>query len=134
MNVLYTYFLSDIEEGTGIETFHPPISIKVEEKNPDDIISIPETYALHPNYPNPFNPKTTINFDLPEETSVELLIYDVMGRLVKTLISEKEMDAGYHSIVWDGEDDNGEIVPAGMYFYKLITSKFVKSLQMVQLK
>ena len=70
------------------------------------------------NYPNPFNPTTTINYSLKENTKVSLNIYNIKGQLVKTLVNEV-LPAGEHSIIWDGSDSNGNQVSSGIYFYKL---------------
>lgn len=72
------------------------------------------------NYPNPFNPTTTLSFSLPAEMVCNLEIYNVRGQKVKTLLNENKM-AGRHSIVWDGKDDNGRSVSSGVYFYRLTT-------------
>jgi len=82
------------------------------------IMILPKEYALHTAYPNPFNPITSIRFDLPEESIVVLKIYDLMGREVKTLIDGTE-NAGFKNIMWDSKDKNGRPVPSGMYLYRL---------------
>ena len=94
---------------------------------------VPEEFALHQNYPNPFNPITTINYDLPKQTNVNLIIYDIMGREVVKLIQE-EMPAGYQSITWNARNSFGLQVSAGIYFYQIQTSDFVKTKKMVLLK
>lgn len=86
--------------------------------------SSPERLRLHPNYPNPFNPTTTISFEIPQTSKISesfevyLQIYDITGKLVKTLIHGK-MLPGYHSVMWNGKDDAGEDVGSGIYFYRL---------------
>ena len=77
--------------------------------------SIPGNYTLHQNYPNPFNPSTKIKFDLPKSTQAKLIIYDILGREVATLVNEK-LNAGSFIIDWDGSS-----YPSGVYFYRLIT-------------
>jgi len=94
---------------------------------------LPEEFALHQNYPNPFNPFTTIKFDLPEQTHINLIIYDVLGREVVKLIQE-EMTAGYQSITWNTRNSFGKPVSAGIYFYQIQTKDFVKTKKMVLLK
>ncbi len=84
----------------------------------DEEIPVPRTFALHPNFPNPFNPSTTIGFDLPETEEVSLAIYDFHGRLVRNLISDR-MRSGHHELVWDGRDDAGRPVSSGAYLYRL---------------
>jgi len=94
---------------------------------------VPEEFALHQNYPNPFNPITTINYDLPQQTHVNIMIYDILGREVVKLISE-EIPAGYQSITWNARNSFGLQVSAGIYFYQIQTSDFVKTKKMVLLK
>jgi len=94
---------------------------------------VPEEFALHQNYPNPFNPVTTINYDLPQQTHVDLFVYDIMGREVVKLIHE-EMPAGYQSITWNARNSFGLQVSAGIYFYQIQTKDFVKTKKMVVLK
>jgi Flagellar hook capping protein len=99
-----------------------------EEKN-----TLPKQFALHDNYPNPFNPNTTIRFDLPKDIDVSIIIYNLLGQKVKT-IDKSQMNAGFHSITWNGTNNYGAQVSAGMYFYQLRTSDFVKTKKMVLLK
>jgi hypothetical protein len=82
--------------------------------------SIPSAYALNQNYPNPFNPITTIGFEIPENSFAKLTVYDVSGKLIKTLVNE-EKEAGYYSVVWDGKDEVGNPVESGIYIYRLTT-------------
>jgi hypothetical protein len=95
--------------------------------------AIPEEFTLHQNYPNPFNPITTIQYDLPKASHVRLIIYDIMGREVATIINT-EMNAGYQSIIWNTRNNYGKPVSAGIYFYHLQTNDFVKTKKMVLLK
>lgn len=73
------------------------------------------------NYPNPFNSSTTINYELPGSCQFSIKIYDVVGNVVKTLISAYQ-DAGPHQIVWDGKDESGRDVGSGSYIYELVVS------------
>jgi flagellar hook assembly protein FlgD len=95
--------------------------------------AIPEEFTLHQNYPNPFNPVTTINYDLPQQTHVNLMIYDILGREVVKLVSE-ETPAGYQSVIWNTRNSLGTPVSAGIYFYQIQTRDFVKTRKMVLLK
>lgn len=85
------------------------------------------------NYPNPFNPTTTIRFSLPEAAHLSLEIFDVSGRLVRTLI-DGNRSAGFQSVIWNGKDDSGQAVSTGVYFYKFTTSYEVLTRKMVLLK
>jgi hypothetical protein len=97
------------------------------------VIAVPDEFALHQNYPNPFNPVTTIHYDIPEETHVNLIVYDILGREVKMLLNQTEQP-GYKSIRWNGRNNAGQEISAGMYFYRLETTGFVKVHKMVLLK
>ena len=94
---------------------------------------MPSIYTLHQNFPNPFNPKTQINYDLPEDALVKVVIYDVMGRNVKTLMNESQ-SSGHHSILWDGKNDMGEDISAGMYIYTILAGEYRSTKKMVLIK
>jgi len=97
------------------------------------IENIPDEFVLYANYPNPFNPITHINYGLPEASNVKLVIYDILGREVNTLVNGVQ-DAGYKSITWYGTDAFGKNVGAGMYFYLIQAGEFRKVRKMVLLK
>jgi hypothetical protein len=80
----------------------------------DNAAEIPKTYALHQNHPNPFNPSTTMQFDLPERGEVTLKIYNSVGQLVRTLVSG-EYEVGAHKIIWDARDNSGVQMASGVY-------------------
>jgi sugar lactone lactonase YvrE len=94
---------------------------------------LPEVFVLHQNYPNPFNPLTTLRYDLPENSLVNITIYDMMGRGVKTLVNQSQ-DAGYRSVVWDATNDYGKPVSAGIYLYQIQAGKHISTKKMVLLK
>ena len=94
---------------------------------------IPTELALHDNYPNPFNPTTTLRFDLPEVSDITLTIYNMLGQKVKTF-NMQSTPAGYHSVTWNATNDLGEQVGAGVYLYQLQSKNFVKTRKMVLLK
>jgi hypothetical protein len=100
---------------------------------PFGVTPIPDAFALSYNYPNPFNPITTIEYDLPKDALVKLVIYDMLGREIVSLVNEN-LPAGYHSITWDAKDRFGNLVSAGIYFYQFQTKDFVKTRKMVLLK
>ncbi len=94
---------------------------------------IPTEFALHDNYPNPFNPTTTFRFDVPEVSDVTLSIYNMLGQRVRTF-NYQNTSAGYHSVTWNATNDYGEQVGAGVYLYQLRANQFVKTRKMVLLK
>jgi len=83
----------------------------------NDPPEINETY-LKQNFPNPFNPETRIKFDLAKTSNVNLIIYNIKGQLLKTLVNES-FESGSHSVIWDGKDNKGNSVSSGVYFYQL---------------
>jgi len=84
-------------------------------------------------YPNPFNPSTTISFNLPEEGNVKLEIFNLKGQKVKTLVNDK-FDAGSHKVVWNGKDENNKPVSSGIFFYKMNSGKFISTKKMILMK
>ena len=94
---------------------------------------IPEKYTLYQNYPNPFNPITTLRYDLPENGHVNITIYDMLGRQVKTLINQTQ-DAGYRSVIWDATNNYGKPVSAGIYLYQIQAGEYMQTKKMVLLK
>ena len=92
-----------------------------------------DNYKLIKNYPNPFNPVTTLRYDLPENSHVNITIYDMLGRQVKNLINQTQ-DAGYRSVRWNATDDYGKPVSAGIYLYQIQAGEFVQTKKMVLLK
>lgn len=97
------------------------------------IAEVPETYQLLQNYPNPFNPTTTIEYRLPQNGFVELKIYDITGREVKTLVSEQQT-AGSYRVVWNGTDSYGSKVSSGVYLYRISAGSFTQIKKMMLLK
>ena len=95
--------------------------------------TLPTAFKLHANYPNPFNPSTQISYDLPQASNVRLQIFNALGQLVRTLVSE-EQAAGFKTIEWDGRTRSGTISGSGIYLYRLETDGFVKTRKMMLLK
>ena len=94
---------------------------------------IPSSFALHDNYPNPFNPKTQIRFNLPHRNDVNITIYNMLGQKVK-VFSMINTPAGTHSITWNAANQNGQPLSAGVYLYQMISKDFVQTRKMVLLK
>lgn len=117
----------------------PDFETTEEKLNKQDGMEIPDQYALLGNYPNPFNPSTTISYALPYQSSVELIIYDLMGREVKSFNVSSE-SAGYNELVWDGRNGNGNFVSSGVYFYRISikslenNERFIKTAKLLMLK
>ena len=92
-----------------------------------------ETFALQQNHPNPLNPTTTIEFSLDRQARATLAIYDVQGRLVRTLVDDI-IGSGYQERIWDGKDSQGNPVSSGVYFYRLTAGNKTLTKKMVLLK
>jgi len=116
----YPIFIEDIINATSVE----------EETN--DII--PENIHLFQNYPNPCNPTTTISYQLPVNANVTLKIYNILGQEVRMLVNEN-IPAGYHSVIWSGKDNSGQLVTSSIYFYQLeVGNNFSETKRMLLLK
>jgi hypothetical protein len=109
------------------------VSDELTTKDEDSPEIIPEAYSLHQNYPNPFNPITSLQYDLPEDGIVNITVYDIMGRIVKTLVNNSQT-AGYKSIQWNASNDRNEVVSAGLYLYTIQAGEFRQTKKMVLLK
>lgn len=130
------YSIAPIADGDVCQLFFKPLvkfrqsetlqlrSALVNESSPRTesgsvrLMTAPERYYLAQNSPNPFNPITRIHFELPASGQVQLKIYDIGGRKVRTLVHENK-EAGYHNVTWDGTDDLGRPVSSGIYFYRI---------------
>ncbi len=125
----------DLVAGRILQAVLPPGCAA--EQDPTDIAAgpraLPPATRLHPNYPNPFNPTTTIAYDLPQPARVRLVIYDVSGRKIRDLVDADE-PAGHRTVIWDARNASNEPVASGVYFYRLFAGDFVRTRKMVLLK
>ena len=94
---------------------------------------LPRSFALQQNYPNPFNASTVISYELAKEGHITLEVFDVLGRIVTTLVDEIQ-PVGRHEISWDGHANGGALVPSGIYFYRLTAPQEIESREMILLK
>jgi len=88
-----------------------------------------DQYQLHQNFPNPFNPSTSISFQIPQTNRVKLVIYDIVGREVVSLV-DNQLQPGSHSVIWNGKDKNGYMVSTGVYIYQLQADGISKTKKM----
>ena len=128
----YIYKVAAVFNGGWVGPFsntvtvvHPPVGT--------DPILVPLVTSLDGNYPNPFNPTTLIKFGLHEAQKVAIDVYNVKGEKVRTLVNG-ELEAGFHSILWNGKDDSGKTTASGVYFYKMKAGKFVSTKKMILMK
>jgi hypothetical protein len=95
--------------------------------------SIPGETKLLGNYPNPFNPTTTMRYTLAEQGEVSLRVYNTLGQLVKTIVNGFQT-SGYHEATWDGTNESGAVVASGIYVYRLATQNLVETKRMILMK
>ena len=95
---------------------------------------IPTQFELSQNFPNPFNPVTTIRYGLPKAERASLRVYNLLGEEVVALVDDEEKVAGYHLAIWDGRDKNGRNVASGVYVYRMRAGSFTKTCKMALVK
>ncbi len=121
------YTISAQEEMVNLPTIPPLVSVD------DQVAVIPADFHLYQNFPNPFNPSTTIRYSIVEPGNVSIKIYDVLGREVKTLVNEVKT-AGTYSSTWNGYNNFGNKVSSGIYFYRMESGSFIEAKKMILLK
>jgi hypothetical protein len=126
----WEYWITSVDSAGNESDASEPVSVVLASEQE---AAIPTVYALEQNYPNPFNPSTQIRYNLPEESYVNINIYDLMGRNIKSLVNTQQ-DAGYRIIQWNATDDLGQPVSAGMYIYTIQAGEFRQTRKMVLLK
>jgi hypothetical protein len=115
-----------------IKTFNYPAT-GITGVNENIQAAIPHEFVLQQNYPNPFNPTTEIQFSIPKSDNVKLVVYDLLGRQIRTLVDET-MHSGDHRVMWDGTDGAGRSVATGVYFYGLKSGDKMAVRKMVLLR
>jgi choice-of-anchor B domain-containing protein len=96
--------------------------------------TVPTEFNIEQNYPNPFNPTTTIKYDVANDGNLQIFIYNVLGQRVKKLVNSYHKAKSGYKVVWDARNDNDQLLSSGVYFYQIITDRFVKSRKMILLK
>ncbi|MFQ5865963.1 MAG: FlgD immunoglobulin-like domain containing protein [bacterium] len=96
-------------------------------------MTLPSEFSLEQNYPNPFNPHTTISYSLPEKGHVVLKVYNILREEIGILVNEPK-EPGYHTVTWDGKDNNGNSMPNGLYIYTIKASEFKDARKLILLK
>jgi hypothetical protein len=126
-NEVYDYRIADVDYD-GNKEYH---SLQILGVSPGT--TVPQSFVLHQNYPNPFNPITQIKYELPKALLVNITIYDMIGRQIRTLINNQQT-AGYKSVLWNATNDAGQPVSAGLYLYTIQAGDFRQIKKMVLLK
>jgi len=132
VNDLY-YHAKTIVQEEGVYIHHEK---NIPSDGLKDVITkqtLPDQFSLKENYPNPFNPATNISFTIPEDVDVLLEIYNIAGEKLQTLVNENR-PAGIYTVTWTGTNDKGEIVPSGMYIYRLKAGNYINSKSMIFVK
>ncbi len=122
----YSYRLESVNVNGSVETF--------DQKVQTVQIPVPTEFAVYPNYPNPFNPETTLRFQLPDQERISILIYDLKGNLIKHLVNNELMQPGEHRIKWNATNDAQNTVSSGTYVYRLVSKKHSKMGKMIFIK
>jgi len=128
---VYTYTVTATDFGLNESDRAVPLSLSATAI--EEAIELPTEYALKPNYPNPFNPETTIEFALPKTSKVTLTIYNLMGQMIQELVNS-EYSAGYQRVIWNGRDFNGNSVGSGVYIYTLKADNFSRTRKMILMR
>jgi hypothetical protein len=134
MNTTYNYWLQSTDFD-GTSQMFGPVTIKISDQEDHDINDVILGTELYGNYPNPFNPETTISYSISQAQHVRLEVYNMRGQLVKTLLNKQVETANTRlNVVWNGKDNNNNQVSSGIYLYKLITDDYSKSNKMILMK
>ena len=127
----YYYKLSAVDFSGNESKYSIPVSAVV--SGVSDVGGVPREFALNQNYPNPFNPWTEIKYQVPQASHVKVTVYNTLGVLVATLVDRNE-EAGYYNVTWDGNDSRGNVVASGIYLYKMEAGSFSVVKKMVFMK
>lgn len=126
-------WVQDLESKEVLQASKVMLSDLLAPVSAEDNLISPFVTALNSNYPNPFNPTTTISFSLAQAGDTQLGIYNLKGQLVRSLVNDVR-NAGNHSVVWDGKDNNGNTVSSGIYYYKMTAGKYSSTKKMIMMK
>ena len=130
-NTEYFYRVSYFS--TEWSDYSETLSVILEGLDISDGDNLPISYKIHQNHPNPFNPVTTIRYDLPEDAMVNITVFDMMGRVVRTLVNGQQ-SAGYKSLLWNATNNSGQPISAGLYIYTIHAGEFNQTRKMIPLK
>ena len=134
-NTTYYYAVEAIDENENASALSAEISIlvRIGVVGIEDENLLPDTYGISANYPNPFNPTTEINYQVPENAKVNIVIFNLLGERIATLV-DRDLQAGYYTTKWNGRADSGKPLASGLYFYKMVAGDFSKTQKMMFLK
>jgi hypothetical protein len=127
----FTAIATDVEGNSSAYATNIPLPLEVDVE--DDAGALPTELSLSQNFPNPFNPVTTIQFSLPIMGFVDLRVFNALGREVRQLVADTRA-AGEYTVIWDGRTNDGITASSGVYFYRLVTGETTIQRKMVLLK
>jgi len=114
-----------------------PLNITVQPlTNVDEMsteLATPTTYAVFQNYPNPFNPETVIRYELPRTSQIVLTVYNMLGQKLKTLVDNRQ-PAGYYNVTWNGKDSSANLLPSGVYIFRIKAGDFIRTKKMILIR
>jgi len=128
----YEASVNVLSEGTN-SVLVPVYLTIIEPLATDESLILPEETRLHSAYPNPFNPSTTFRYSLAEKTHVSLIVYDLLGHPVRTLVNQVN-PVGEYQLQWNGKNDQGQVIGAGIYFYQMMAQRLIKTHKIILLK
>ncbi|MFC1898370.1 T9SS type A sorting domain-containing protein [Candidatus Cloacimonadota bacterium] len=129
----YIYNVAAVYDGNWEGELSDDAEVVHENPNGADPNLIPMITTLEGNFPNPFNPTTTIKFGLHEDQQVAIIIYNIKGEKVRTLVND-ELNTGYYNMLWNGKDDNNKPASSGIYFYKMKAGDYQETKKMILMK
>ena len=121
-----------INEFDGSASFHGPYRIRIEENNNQSVV-IPLKTTLRSVYPNPFNPTTSVSFYMEHAENIKINIYNIKGQLITNLIHDS-FAKGFHNVMWNGKDTNGNDCASGVYFFRMETRSDVQTIKGILMK
>ena len=131
--ILFSSQLVEFETNGMVGTLSEPYTLDASSLTVYDSGYIPGVFSLSQNYPNPFNPVTTIGYGIPQSSAVRITVYNMLGEEVTT-IENQVLDAGYYFTTWNGQDNLGNVVSAGVYLYQIQAGDFTKTRKLILLK
>ncbi|KAA3598384.1 MAG: T9SS C-terminal target domain-containing protein [Calditrichaeota bacterium] len=129
----YSYRIGDVSYSNEINYYSEIITASSQQNVEEELSAIPKEYFLDSAFPNPFNPSTTISYGIPKDSRVSIVIYNILGKKVRTLVNENQI-AGFYKIKWNGLDERNSPVSTGVYFAKIQAGNFSKTSKMTFLK
>ncbi len=123
----------DIIPNVGIKWFNwiykPDFTVNIENENNQ----LPNDYEVYPLFPNPFNPKTNLKFDISKNSFTTIKVYNILGKEIATLL-DKEMSPGNYTVIWEAKDSDGKLIPSGVYLIRFMAGNYTKTIKAVLLK